>query len=249
MNIPFDERIIFVGQIRCASSSVMFLRLVHTVIFFMLSIIVSALDFDSTGPFENELLFSDTASATSLDQKAPSMFDLTELPFDSPSEVFLDENIGDSDINFQSPSSQNDDNISLLSLFSEPAHFDEEDSNLNELTPGYLIAAVDSTTFLSDAGADAGSGEIADLSDIDQVLLRGPFRVLNPYQAEINPFCSLYTKTYNPVGVCASNKAEYRVELPQLLPGSSPVPFRGYTRWNVDHATYGKLICSNRNLS
>lgn len=241
-------------------------------IFLILSISVSAfaLDFDSIGPLENDLLFSDTESAASLDHRPSSpMFELAQLPpgfdllpFDSSPDIFLEEEgNGSNDINIYSSTSGNDNDIFLLSSSSEPAHADDEgassyqdgDDDANSEDP--LIALVDEeTTFFpsdenadADAGAASGNGDvIADLSGSDELLLRSPFGALNRDlyqnlgQGKINPYCSLYTKTYNPVGVCASNKKGNQVEIPRYLRGFSlRPPFSGYKFWDVNHATYG----------
>lgn len=239
----------------------MFSHLAHVQSFFTLSIIILglALDFDTIGPFEHDLLFSDTGSAASLDQKAPSMFNLAQLssssgflPFDSSSDIFLEEDKDSKDINVQSPTSGNDNDMVLPSLSSESAHADEKFYRDDE-TLGPLVAAVDDTTFSpSDENARAGSGEIADMSGTDEQLLRNPLDDLTRYRDEgkINPYCFLYTQTYNPVGVCASNRKGNQVEIPRSLRGfSSPTPFVDYKFWDVNHATYGTLIRSHCKLS
>ena len=242
-------------------------HLAHFQILLILSISVSALapDLDSIGlPEDDGFLFSDTGSAASLDQGASFMFDFTQLPsssdfspFDSSAfDNFLEEDIGSNDINIQSPTRENDDDMFSMSLISsEPAHADEE-SYQEDATPEPLIAAVDDATFSpSDEDADAGGdgGEIADLSGSEERLLRSPFGALNRYgdqgRGKINPYCSLYTQTYNPVGVCAPNTKGDQVELPRPPMGfSSPTPFSGYRFWDVNHATYGTLIQSNWEL-
>ena len=229
-------------------------RVAHILFFFIFSIIASALDFDSTDSFEDNSLFIDTGSTASLDQKAPSMFDLTDfpsstsfLPMDSSSGFFLDEDLDSNDIDVQSPSSQNDDNAALLSLFSEPAHVDDENFDLDDATSGSLIAAVDGTSFFPN-GENAGGGddsEIADLSGIDQQLLLNPLGAISRDRGKINPYCSLYTQTFNPVGLCVPSVAENQVELPRLRGLPSPNRFNDYKFWDVNHATYGTFSHSD----
>ena len=227
----------------------MFSGVANTLFFFYFPIIASALDFDSFGSTEDDLLFADIGSTGPLDQKAPSMFDLTEfpsstsfLPLDSSSSLFLNDDFDSIDVNVQSPSSQNDDNAALLSLFSEPAHVDDEKSYFDDATSGSLIAAVDGTTFFpnSENTGGADESEIADLSGIDQQLLPNPLRAITHDRGKTNPYCSLYTQTFNPVGVCVPNVAGNQVEIPRrfrVLP--SPNRFNDYKFWSVNHATYG----------
>lgn len=239
----------------------MFLRLLHTVLFFTLPVVVSALDLDldSPGSSDHDLFFSDPGllsdqSAAFLDQKVSPPFDLTELPsssnfspLDASSDIFLEGegDIGNHDSNVLFPSGENGDDTSLLSLLSEPAHVNgEEEFYQDDANPGSLVATVDENTFSSSDNDDAdgggsGSGEIADLSDIDQQLLLNPLGGLSRDRGKINPFCALYTKNYNPVGVCAPNTAEDQIQVYQIMGSHSA--WDGYKVWEVNHATYGKF--------
>lgn len=232
-------------------------HLAHFQILLILSTSVSALapDLDSIGPPEDDFLLSNAGSAAPLDQRASFMFELAQLPssseilpFDSSLDNFLKEDSGSKDNNIQSPTSENDNEFFLMSPSFEPSHADE-DSYQDGATPKPLIAAVDDATlFPSDEDADGGDGgEIADLSGSEEQLLRNPFGALTRYgdrdQGKMNPYCSLYTQTYNPFGVCAPNAKGNQVEIPRsLMRFSSPNPFSGYKFWEVNHATYGTLI-------
>ena len=246
----------------------MFSFLVHNAFFFILSIIVSALPFESTDFLGNDLLFSDITlssdqSAASLDENASTMFDLSELPasfniwpLDGSAEAFGHENeIGNNDSGFQYLSSEDIIDMELPDPLSEPAHLGEEESYQDDLTPGSLIAAVDGTAFFpsddDDNNAPAGaSGEIADLSNFDLQLLRDPLGALiGEDRGETNSFCSLYTKTYYPIGICASNAPGNQVEVKRASYPLNSFAFAGFKVWQVSHATYGTSISSERDLN